>query len=113
MKNALLMSAVVACQFASAASSYEGYIGEGPGKVPGAVVIGCVGGKITAQCLGYADLASKSPMTENTVGWLASNTKAIACALVLSYVEEGKLALDEPVRGRRVEGIREIQVFGG
>ena len=97
MKNALLMYAAVACQFAGAASSCESYIGSGPGKVPGAVVIGCVDGKLTTQCLGFADVAAKRPMTENTVGWLASNTKAIACALVLSYVEEGKLALDEPV----------------
>ena len=97
MKNALLMSAAVACQFAGAASSYERYIGEGPGKVPGAVVIGCVGGKLTTQCFGYADVAAKTPMTADTVGWLASNTKAIACALVLSYVEEGKLSLDEPI----------------
>jgi CubicO group peptidase (beta-lactamase class C family) len=97
MKHALLLFAAVAVQFAGAEGSYEEFLGAGPGKVPGAVVVGCVGGKISAQCLGYADLASKSPMTENTVGWLASNTKAIACALVLTYVEEGKLALDEPI----------------
>ena len=97
MKNALLMAAAVACQFASAASSYESYIGDGPGKVPGAVTIGYADGKLTTQCYGFADAETKIPMTADTVGWLASNTKAIACALVLSYVEEGKLALDEPI----------------
>ena len=75
----------------------EDYIGDGPGKVPGAVIIDCVGGKLTTKCLGLADVAAKKPMTVDTVGWLASNTKAIACALVLSYVEEGRLALDAPV----------------
>ena len=114
MKNALLMYAAVACQFASAASSYESYIGSGPGKVPGAVVVGCVGGKLTVQCFGYADVAAKMPMSADTVGWLASNTKAIACALVLSYVEEGKLALDEPIsrylpewKGEKVPTLRQ------
>jgi hypothetical protein len=68
MRNMLLVLAAIAGQMACASNSYEDYIGAGPGKVPGAVVVGCVGGKITAQCLGYADLASKSPMTENTVG---------------------------------------------
>ena len=76
---------------------FEDYIGSGPGKVPGAVVIGCVSGKLAIQCFGCADVAAQRPMTADTVGWLASNTKAIACALVLSYVEEGKLALDEPL----------------
>ena len=97
MKHALLIIAGVAGQLAVAASSYESYIGDGPGKVPGAVVIGCVDGKLTTQCFGYADVAEKTPMTADTVGWLASNTKAIACALVLSYVEEGKLDLNAQV----------------
>ena len=97
MKHALLIIGGVAGQLAVAASSYESYIGDGPGKVPGAVVIGCVDGKLTTQCFGYADVAEKTPMTADTVGWLASNTKAIACALVLSYVEEGKLDLNAQV----------------
>ncbi len=97
MKTALTIIAAVAGQLAVAAGSYEGYIGYGPGKVPGAVVITCVKGKLTAKCFGYADVAAQRPMTTDTVGWLASNTKAIACALVLSYVEEGRLSLDEPI----------------
>jgi len=97
MKSALLMAAAVAGHLACAANTYEDYIGDGPGKVPGAVVIGCAGGKLTTQCFGYADAAAKRPMAADTVGWLASNTKAIACALVLSYVEEGKLELDETI----------------
>lgn len=82
---------------AAAADSPEACIGSGPGKVPGAVAIGCAGGALEVRCFGLADVAAQRPMTADTVGWLASNTKAIACALVLSYVEEGKLALDEPV----------------
>ena len=115
MKTTLLLAAAVAGQWAGAAGSYESYIGDGPGKVPGAVVIGCVDGKITTQCFGFADVAAQRPITENTVGWLASNTKAIACALVLSYVEEGKLSLDEPIsrylpewQGEKVPTLRQL-----
>ena len=93
----LLLAVALAGQLAGAAASYEDYIGSGPGKVPGAVVVSCVDGKLTTKCFGLADVAAQKPMTADTVGWLASNTKAIACALVLSYVEEGKLALDEPI----------------
>ncbi|MBQ3811421.1 MAG: beta-lactamase family protein [Kiritimatiellae bacterium] len=82
---------------AAAADSPKDCIGSGPGKVPGAVAIGCAGGKLAVRCFGVADVATQRPMAADTVGWLASNTKAIACALVLSYVEEGKLALDEPI----------------
>ena len=97
VKNILLVGAVAAYSLAGATGRFESYIGSEPGKIPGAVVINYVDGKITPRCLGYADVNSKIPMTPNTVGWLASNTKAIACALVLTYVEEGKLALDEPI----------------
>ena len=114
MKNALLIIAGVAGQLAVTASSYESYIGSGPGKVPGAVTIGYADGKLTTKCYGFADAEAKIPMTADTVGWLASNTKAIACALVLSYVEEGKLALDEPVsrylpewKGEKVPTLRQ------
>ena len=114
MRKTPQMGAAVAVQSANAARSCEEYIGAGPGKVPGAVMIGYAGGKFTTQCLGFADVAAQRPMTADTVGWLASNTKAIACALVLSYVEEGKLALDEPIsrylpewRGAKVPTLRQ------
>lgn len=98
----------------SAADSPYEYIGTGSGQVPGAVAIGCVGGKLDVRCFGLADIAEQRPMTADTVGWLASNTKAMACALVLSYVEERKLALDEPIslylpewRGTKVPTLRQ------
>lgn len=90
MKSAILAALATVAQFGVAASSIESFIGDGPGKVPGAVIVNLADGKLTTRCFGFADVAVKKPMTENTVGWLASNTKAIACALVLSYVEEGK-----------------------
>ena len=112
--KALLLAAAFAAYGYAFAEGYADYIGSGPGKVPGAVTIGCANGKLTTQCFGYADVAEKIPMIADTVGWLASNTKAIACALVLSYVEEGKLALDEPIsrylpewKGEKVPTLRQ------
>ncbi len=113
MKKTLLLFAA-AVGFTACAGDYDEFIGTGPGKVPGAVSIGCADGKITVKCYGFADAAAKMPMTADTVGWLASNTKAIACALVLSYVEEGKLQLDSKVsrylpewKGEKVPTLRQ------
>ena len=97
MTNLASLDAKAQGRSADTDGSIEACIGSGPGKVPGAVVIGCVGGRLSTRCFGLADVAAQRPMTADTVGWLASNTKAIACALVLSYVEEGTLALDEPI----------------
>lgn len=114
MENAPNTVDLVSVESAETADSPEVYIGSGPGKVPGAVTIGCAGGKLEIRCFGLADVAAQRPMTADTVGWLASNTKAIACALVLSCVEEGKLALDEPIsrylpewRGAKVPTLRQ------
>ena len=112
--KALLLAAAFAAYGYAFAEGYADYIGSGPGKVPGAVTIGYADGKLTTQCYGFADAEAKIPMTADTVGWLASNTKAIACALVLSYVEEGKLALGEPIsrylpewKGEKVPTLRQ------
>lgn len=93
----------------------EDYIGSGPGQVPGAVWMTYADGKVETTCWGVADVASGRPMTADSVGWLASNTKAIACALVLSYVEEGALKLDEPIstylpewQGARTPTLRQL-----
>ena len=114
MENAPNPVDSVSGESAETAGSPEDYIGSAPGKVPGAVAIGCAGGALEVRCFGVADVATQRPMAADTVGWLASNTKAIACALVLSYVEEGKLALDEPVsrylpewRGANVPTLRQ------
>jgi len=90
-------------------------VGAGPGQVPGAVLVTCADGKVSTRCLGVADIATGRPMTPDSVGWLASNTKAIACALVLTFVEQGVLKLDEPIsaylpewRGERVPTLRQL-----
>lgn len=46
---------------------------------------------------GLADRESGRPMATNTVFAICSNTKTIASVLVLTFVEEGVLDLDDPV----------------
>ncbi len=72
MKSAILAALATVAQFGVAASSIESFIGDGPGKVPGAVIVNLADGKLTTRCFGFADVAAKKPMTENTVGWLYS-----------------------------------------
>ena len=40
---------------------------------------------------GYADVASKRPMTEDTVFWIASMTKPVTAVAVMMLYDEGKL----------------------
>ncbi len=46
---------------------------------------------------GYSDIAARKPIRQNDIFWAASNTKGVAAALVLTYVDEGKIGLDDPV----------------
>ena len=68
------------------------------GELPGAVsVVVDAKGKATVDCRGYADLEAKTPMRPDSIFWLASNTKAIAAATLMTLVDEGKVNLDDPV----------------
>ena len=70
---------------------------EAPAGVPGAVLVTSAGGRDSFECVGYADLEARRRMTPDTVFWMASNTKGVAAATVLSVVSDGKLLLDDPV----------------
>jgi len=49
------------------------------------------------ETVGYADLAEKKPMREDTFFWIASMTKPMTGAAVMMLVDEGKLSLDDPL----------------
>ena len=67
-------------------------------KVPGVSVAFFEQGKISwARGYGYADLASKKPVTPETLFQAASISKPVASLAVLRLVEDGKLSLDEDV----------------
>jgi CubicO group peptidase (beta-lactamase class C family) len=52
---------------------------------------------IDVETVGYADLATHSPMHSNDEFWIASMTKPMTAAAVMMLVDEGKVKLDDPV----------------
>lgn len=65
---------------------------------PGVVTL--VAGKdkvLEIEATGYASLASKTPMREDAVFWIASMSKSLTGAALMMMVDEGKVSLDDPV----------------
>jgi D-alanyl-D-alanine carboxypeptidase len=52
---------------------------------------------VYAKGYGYADLATSTPATHTTVYQIASLTKHFTAAAIMQLLEQGKLALDDPV----------------
>lgn len=52
---------------------------------------------LTTETVGFADLAAGKPMAADTLFWIASESKAMTAVAVLMLVDEGKIALDDPV----------------
>lgn len=46
---------------------------------------------------GYADVKSKTPMTPDHLFWIASMSKPITAICVMMLVDEGKIALEDPI----------------
>jgi len=67
------------------------------GSVPGLVSIISDGGKLQIDCVGWADVENRVPMTENSLMWIASQTKGVTGVAFMTLVDQGKVALDDPV----------------
>ena len=68
------------------------------GEVPGVVAVAATAKEIIYEgAFGRRDLGKDEKMTADSVFWIASMTKAITCAAAMQLVEQGKLALDEPI----------------
>src|SRR6202158_4654068 len=68
------------------------------GDISGAVtLVGRKGRLAYLEAQGFMDLASKKPMSTDTIFHLASMTKPIAGVAVLMLMEEGRLRLHDPV----------------
>ncbi len=66
------------------------------GQVPGVVALAASREGPLYQGAFGKRLADGSPMTTNTVFWIASMTKAVTGVAAMQCVEHGKLALDQP-----------------
>ncbi|MEM7474972.1 MAG: serine hydrolase domain-containing protein, partial [Planctomycetota bacterium] len=67
-------------------------------EIPGAVILVARQGQVILhEAFGYRDLDRSKPMQKDALFRMASNSKAITAAGILTLVEDGKLELDEPV----------------
>jgi CubicO group peptidase (beta-lactamase class C family) len=52
---------------------------------------------LACEAVGYADLATKKPMTPETTFWIASMTKPMTGTALMMLVDEGKVNVEDPV----------------
>lgn len=93
----------------------DAFLGEAtrPGGYLGAVALIARHGKIVHyKAYGHADLARSRPMRTDAIFRIYSMTKTIASVAVLMLLEQGKLALDEPV-GNFLPAFANAQVYAG
>ena len=68
------------------------------GKLPGAVILIQQHGKpVYLKSFGVRDVATKLPMTPDTIFAIHSMTKPITSVAAMMLIDEGKLALADPV----------------
>ncbi|MFF5536559.1 serine hydrolase domain-containing protein [Streptomyces cinerochromogenes] len=67
------------------------------GTVPGAVALVARGDDVEVVAVGAADVGGSVPVTRESIFRIASITKPIMAAAVLTLVEEGRFALDDPI----------------
>ena len=67
------------------------------GELPGMVTLVAQGEDVHVDTIGVTAFGSNDPMRRDTIFRIASMTKPILAAATMMLVEDGKLALDEPV----------------
>jgi CubicO group peptidase (beta-lactamase class C family) len=87
----------------------EKYVG--PGRMPCAqVLIARKGEMIHQSVLGQRDVERGVKLTEDTVFRIYSMTKPVACVALMTLVEEGLIALDDPV-AKHIPAWKDLGVF--
>src|SRR6476620_9403419 len=82
-------------------------------EIPGVAAVAATGSEAIYQgAFGKRDLGKDDAMTADSVFWIASMTKAITSAAAMQLVEQGKLALDEPI-GKLLPDLASPQVLEG
>ena len=68
------------------------------GKIPGAILLIQQHGKpVYFECFGVRDPATGQPMTPDSIFQIYSMSKAVTSVAAMMLVDDGKLALDDPV----------------
>jgi CubicO group peptidase (beta-lactamase class C family) len=87
----------------------EKYVG--PGRMPCAQVLIARKGEVIHQSvLGQRDVERGVKLTEDTVFRIYSMTKPVACVALMTLVEEGLIALDDPV-AKHIPAWKDLGVF--
>lgn len=82
-------------------------------EIPGVVAIAASGNDVLYQgAFGKRDLSKPDVMTDDSVFWIASMTKAVTSAGAMQLVEQGKLSLDAPI-GSLLPDLANPQVLEG
>ncbi len=63
----------------------------------GDIIVTKDGETVYRRLVGYSDAKGKKPLDGSELYWLFSVSKVITCAMAMKLVEEGKIALDDPV----------------
>jgi CubicO group peptidase (beta-lactamase class C family) len=81
------------------------------GRMPGAqVLIARDGETIHQTVLGLADVERGTKLTDDTVYRIYSMTKPVACVALMTLVEEGLIALDDPV-AKHIPAWKDLGVY--
>lgn len=67
------------------------------GAVPGGVALVARDGSVEVEAVGLADLEARTPMMRESIFRIASITKPITAAATMMLVDDGVVALDDPV----------------
>jgi len=83
------------------------------GAIPGSLImIWREGALAWLSMSGVTDIASKAPMREDAIFRIFSMTKPITTVVLLMLMEEGKIALDDPV-SRFIPGFADLGIYAG
>src|SRR5713101_1586586 len=83
------------------------------GKIPGSLILIFRGGEIAHYCaLGHADVERSAPVREDTIYRIYSMTKPITSVAFMQLVEQGLVALDDPVH-RHIPEWKDLGVYQG
>src|SRR5690349_19213983 len=65
-------------------------------RLPGLAVAVVQDGRIVyRQAEGYADAERKEPIRDDSIFWIASVTKTFSAVILMQYVQEGKVSLED------------------
>jgi len=82
-----------------------------PGLLPGALLLVARRGELVHRSvLGHASLERKQRLAEDTIFRIYSMTKPVTSVAFMMLVEEGRIALDDPV-ARWIPSWRDLRVY--